>query len=227
VTTSNPTYRAILGKLGVAARVLPLYGNPPIVEKPATDWLFAEVQRAKPAWKRRGDVWVFAMFGALHPVWPPEPLFTYLHAAAEQQGKSVVIASIGRLSSGEALWERISVKYATHFYFLRLGEQPAARVSEFLHLADFAIATSPWDLIGKSASATAMLEHGLPVIVNRTGSRFNEEGGIDGGDPLLVKMDAQLPARLASLQKRPPQSGLSGITQEFVRLLQTTPSLAP
>ena len=220
VTTSNSTYGAILRTRAIEASVLPLFGTVPVVERPATDWVYEEVKNAVPAVAPREDVWVFAMFGALHPVWPCEPLLTYLRAAARVHRKTVVIASMGRLGPGEALWQKMSADSAEPLYFLRFGEQPAARVSEFLHLADFAIATSPWDLIGKSASVACMLDHGLPVIVNRPGSPINEVAGIKASDPFLVKMDAQLPTRIAGLKKRPARSSLPSVTQEFLRLLQ-------
>ena len=103
----------------------------------------------------RRSLWIFAFFGALHPIWPPEPLFSYIASAAKSSRKTVVMAAIGRLGLGKTLWQRLSRDYGGAFRFLNLSERPAARISEFFQAVDFGIATSPWALIGKSGSMPA------------------------------------------------------------------------
>ena len=210
VHTSNPAYVALLKSRDVQATRLPLFGSIPIRE-------------ANPD---HPEHWLFGLFGTLHPVWPPEPLFSYLR----ESGKKIVIAHIGHLGSGEALWEKITRDYAGVFEFRRLGEQPTDRVSEFFSKLDFGIATSPWELVGKSSTVAAMLEHGLPVIVNR--DEVHYEGWQDAEySPLLIKVEETLHAKLAAMRREPGQRILPQIAGQFLddlqRELQEKRALAP
>ncbi|HEY9847230.1 MAG TPA: hypothetical protein V6D03_13660, partial [Candidatus Caenarcaniphilales bacterium] len=143
VHTSNSTYIAMLKQYGITASRLPLFGNLPITQQDASDWLFPELQKLgldiQP--DNRDQYWLFGFFGTLQPVWPAEPLFTYLHQAARQYHRKIIILSIGDLGPGEQLWENLSSTYASQFVFSRLGKQAAAKVSAFLNTIDFGVAT--------------------------------------------------------------------------------------
>lgn len=204
VTTTNSAYAALLQELGVEAPLLPLFGNIPIVPEPDRHWIPKELTAG----------WLFAFFGTLHPVWSPEPLFSQIRDAARRAGKGVAMVSIGRLGPGPALWSRLTERYGDTFSFRSLGEQPADRVSALLQTADFGVAASPWELIGKSGSAAAMLEHGLPVIVSRDDVHF--PGFREAAQPEgLVKLDAAFAQRITYADRRPTRSRLP----EVARLL--------
>jgi len=222
VTTTNSAYIAMLKMEGIRAELLPLFGNIPIVEQPKVGWFHDELRKAGLPVESggRNDCWVFALFGTLHPVWRPEPLFSHLQEAAKRWRKTVVIASIGRLGPGEALWAGLCRKYADAFHFLNLGERPAEQVSGFLQSADFGIAASPWELIGKSGSVAGMMEHGLPVIVSRDDVHFGGSNNDESHHPGLTKMDAAFPARLPFLRRKPPKPVLPAEAAHFVRSLR-------
>jgi hypothetical protein len=101
-----------------------------------------------------------------------------------------------------------------------LGKQPANRVSEFLQEADFGIATSPWELIGKSGTVASMLEHGLPVIVNRDDVHFAARDQTKSSSDLLIKMDADLPARLLSIRRAAPKQLLPEVACTLLTYLR-------
>lgn len=205
VDTSNPAYAALLAAAGIEAGVLPLFGSIPIA---------AAATARDPAVAR------FGMFGELHPEWPPEPLFGTLR----ELGKRVEIAHIGRIGRGEALWCGIERRYGSEFGFKRHGEQSPARISQFLMNMDFGIATTPLALLGKSGTAAAMLEHGLPVIVNRDDVRY--PGIKTGGTPEgVIVMDASLIPALRAAKRRAPHSRLSAVADQFLGCLQ--PASAP
>ncbi len=220
--TSNDAYIALLARGGIRAQLLPMFGSIPLAENPKSDWLFAELRAAGVCFQRREELWIFSMFGALHAMWSPEPLFTYLGEAGARDGRKIVIMSMGRLGAGEALWQKFHDTYAGRLHLVRLGERSLHEVSAVLQEADFGIATSPWELIGKSSSVATMLEHGLPVIVNRDEVRFGIESGADTQDPLLVKMDDQLPARLAGLHKGASRARLPTTAEKFLQLLKAS-----
>jgi hypothetical protein len=157
------------------------------------------------------------MFGELHPVWPPEPLL----GALRGMGKRIEIEHIGRIGKGLELWQRLEQQYGAEFAFKRHGEQPAARISQFLMDMDFGIATTPLALLAKSGTVTAMLEHGLPVIANRNDVRFV---GVEA-DPKpegVIVMDAELAAQLLNAKRRPAAWRLAQVAEQFLAGLERT-----
>jgi hypothetical protein len=85
--------------------------------------------------------------------------------------------------------------------------------------ADFGVAASPWQLIGKSGSAAAMLDHGLPVIVSRDDFQAAVTSA-PPGDLLLHHCDPSLESKLAAgLSKRLAHDRVNDVAREFIRLL--------
>ncbi|HWB61831.1 MAG TPA: hypothetical protein VG733_20280 [Chthoniobacteraceae bacterium] len=204
VHASNTAYVAMLKGRGIDAEVLPLFGAIPVPE--------AQL----PARAADGAL-ALGIFGSLHPVWPPQPLMTLLL----NTGRKIVISHIGGMGAGGvALWEKMERDFAGVIEFRKLGEQPPERIAEFFRTEiNFGIATTPWELIGKSASVAAMLEHGLPVIVNRDDWHFGDVA--DGAvSPLLIKMDAALPERLGAARRGVPRSRLPEVASQFLAALE-------
>ena len=119
---------------------------------------------------------------------------------------------------GEAAWRKMKQRYAREFAFKRLGQQPPERVSQFLMEMDFGIATTPLALIGKSGTATAMLEHGLPVIVNRNDVQYP---GVEAGDKPegVIVMDGDFICALQEAPRREPRSRLPEVADQFLESL--------
>lgn len=197
VQTSNPAYRHLLSGIGVAADVLPLFGNIPIIDA---------------AQGHRAEGWHFIMFGAVPPKWPAEPLLPLLLAS----GKNISITHVGRIGAGQAVWDEMVRCYGDRIRFKRAGEQPAERVSQLLKEADFGVATVPWALVGKSGSVAAMIEHGLPVVVNRDDVRI--PGFVEQGppEPQLLRMGVDLVARLEGVKQGLRGSRLPAIADQFL-----------
>lgn len=226
VHTSNEAYVAILKQHHILASRLPMFGAIPISAKDGDRWLFPELQTVgvNIHTENRNQFWLFGFFGALHPIWPPEPLFTYLHQAATQHQRQIALISIGRIGPGEELWNTLAKNYSDQFSFLKLGERTPNKISEFFNSIDFGIATSPYALIGKSASVAAMLEHGLPIIVNRDEIHFSAYQSISNNDEtLLQKVDHTLPQKLGnSIHKKAPQSKLDNIGKALLLEMNRT-----
>lgn len=221
VHTNNSTYVALLKQNGVSASRLPLFGNIPISNQNAENWLFSELQKLGLNIKieTRKHFWLFGFFGSLHPIWPAEPLFSCLYEAAIQNNRQVAMISIGRLGSGEKLWKSLSKDYASQFVFLRLGERSPLEISEFLHSIDFGIATSPYALIEKSGTVATMLEHKLPVIVNRDDFKLISELPLPQiSEPLLYQLDSFIVDRLENqLIRETPKSRIVSVTTQFIK----------
>jgi len=219
-TTSNASYAWLLEDIAPDTELLPLFGNIPVAEEPDWAWIESECRAAGVPLdgETRQATWIFAMFGTFHEIWPEEPLFSKILEAAEGINKKVVVATIGRLGAGETHWEDLCGRYAGRIQFLNLGEQCPKRISAFLRAADFGIASMPWQLVEKSGTTASMLEHGLPVIVNRDDIHFDQLEHVETRHG-LIKMNSRLSENLASLTRREPMERLTATAQGFLALL--------
>jgi hypothetical protein len=222
VHTSTSAYVHLLRQAGAPAERLPMFGALPVTTEKADEWLLPELRKARLAVneKIRPAYWLIGFFGTLHPVWPPEPFFSRLRDAATAHDKKVGLISIGRLGPGEALWDRLAEEYSDRFGFLKLGEQPAEKVSAVFNSLDFAVATTPASLIGKSATAAAMLEHDLPVIVNREDCPFKGvPPDADHRDGNIIRVNDEFAMRLGAAKPRHPKSRLPQIAERMLAAL--------
>jgi hypothetical protein len=218
VHTSNAVYADLLLRHGIPARRLPLFGSIRIGDANADDWVFDRLAKAglSITAETRASFWLFGIFGTLHPIWPPEPLLTEIKAAANSAKRSIVLISIGRIGSGAELWRQLARNYSPEICFLTLGELPGEVVSSVFNSLDFGIATTPMALLGKSASATAMLEHGLPLIVNRDKSEAPLSRSDETVSPLVIRLNAQFAANLFMVRRIPPRSRLAATASQFL-----------
>ena len=219
VHANTPAYVAILKQYGIFADHLPLFGNIPVKAQNGNDWLFSELRKKglKINEENKHQFWLFGFFGALPPVWPPEPFFGYLRQAALKYDRKIGIISIGSLRGGEVLWDKLCKTYSSDFVFLKLGYHPADKVSQILNSIDFGIATVPYTLIGKSGTVAAMLEHGLPVIVNRDDEHFSGFSNIvNESETFLYRPDGRFQDKIMTMRRRPVQRMLSQIAAQFI-----------
>ncbi len=163
VHTSNEVYRQLLGAAGVAAGLLPLFGNVPVEARPDRGWLEQALSAAGHDPARRPML--FGFFGGIAPQWEGTDLFSRLSRTLERMGREGVVLSAG---AAGALEERMDLWRRRHprLGFLALGIQPAERISCYLQALDAGLTSYPQALIGKSSSVVAMLEHGVPVILD-------------------------------------------------------------
>jgi hypothetical protein len=222
VTTSNPLYIAALESIGVVSYLMPLFGNIPVVDRNLAQSLPLPLGEAGITPGNRSGWWLGLFFGGLYPEWKPEPFMSILRRAAQKAGKRICLLSLGRVgSSGENIWRQLQRDYPD-IAFLTFGEQPPVMVSVLMQTADFGIAASPWQLIGKSGSAAAMLDHGLPVIVTREDaqSRFALTDP-PSTDPLFHCCDEALESKLVDgLPKKSPYPRRDEIAGRFCSMLR-------
>lgn len=227
VHTSNTYYRDQLVAHGIDACTLPLFGSVPVeaddgMTAPCRSrWLDEALHVGGCDPFSRDRWWLFAMFGTLHPIWPPEPLLSLLRVAAMKAGRQIAIVSVGHVGSGEVLWREMSERYRD-MVFVRLGEQPASRIAGVFKAADFGIATTPHFILGKSATAAAMFDHGLPVIVNRDDGP-STSGRVDHDErrsALTLRLTDVTAVRLQTVKRRPPEWGLHRCADEWLAALE-------
>lgn len=213
-TVTIPLYFDFLKNAGQECTILPLFGNIPIAP-PNPSWVLQSLRNCgiDIHTSNRHEFWCAGMFGSLHPSWPPEPLLTLLRASANRYRRKLVITSIGRLGPGRELWNKLASLHGD-VQFVDLGKQPAPEISAYLQEIDFGIAASPRTVIGKSGTATAMAEHGLPVIVNWDAHETQSSCDLPGWVNLRDGLD------LAQIGRHQPIHGLPAVAERFLTALE-------
>ena len=162
--TSNDYYRTELARRGMEATVLPLFGNIAVTAESA-HWLAdAVICNGGPDIARRDRFWLLGLFGSIPVGWPSEHLFGRLGSLARASDRRAVVISAGE--AGSASRSLLATWRAKHpnIDFAAIGPRSALEISQFLNSIDFGITPHPIYLLGKSGSAAATLEHGVPLI---------------------------------------------------------------
>jgi hypothetical protein len=216
VHTSNEAYQQVLMRIGITSALLPLFGNIPVVPMDRVD---AEMELRLLAGDKLpdGPHAVGILFGTLHPQWAPEETLAWIRDASRISGRRIVIVAVGRSGQhGKTLLARLGGDGSLSV--TSLGELPANWLSAVFQAADFAIATHPWALIGKSGTTATLLEHGLPVLVPR--DDWHLRGGPTPGpnNPLLSLMRDTSPREFRSFlgRRRSPAPRLAEVAAQFV-----------
>lgn len=220
VHTHTPLYQLLLEKVGAKAGRLPLFGNIPVTSYPRADWLagkwpegwndFGIADRA--AW------WVFVIFGSIHPEWDAEDFWQRASAAAQRAGKKCAFISIGRPGApGERILQDLRRHEGKEWRFLELGPQHEEEVSQCLFAADFGVSPVPPEILTKSGTTAAMIEHGLPVIATRKPATYVDippEKLLAGMSRIVRDFD------LEGVEKTEPGSLLPEVAGQFVESLK-------
>ena len=156
VHVSNRFFQQRLDRLMINSSILPVFSNIP----------FCPISLPLP---QSDSTWRFVLFGSINREWSPFKLLEKIEEARSIHGiDSCHFVSVGKMDSyGAALWDSlVSLPYPA-FSFSRLGMLPFALLSAELQYADFGICVTPDVLVEKSGSVSAMLAHGLPIIICR------------------------------------------------------------
>jgi hypothetical protein len=175
VHTSNSLYREMLRGAGVVADELAIPSNIPVIQigrEGMRDRLERRLSRGSAS---ASQPLLGGMFGHLPPELATGEWLECLVQTCARVARDLVIVQLGRSGPrGAGVISALRERSAGRVRFLELGELPTAEVSAVLQGLDFGIAPTPWPLIGKSGSAAAMIEHGLPVLVPREGDALRD-----------------------------------------------------
>jgi hypothetical protein len=218
IHTHTPLYRHLLGKLGVEAKLLPLFANIPCPPGAVSDpeWL---AEKWPAGWGRmhvsgRENWWVFVLFGSIHPEWDADYFRRRATETARQAGKSCAFISIGRAGAeGDRILQGLRRDESASWMMLNLGPQSPADISQCLLEADFGVSPVPPEYLTKSGTTMAMLEHGLPVIVTRPAYRYRN------CPPQLLEPEMKnviTHFELGSVRRGETRQSLPQITEQFV-----------
>ncbi len=206
-------YVYVLNQWGIPATQLRLFSNLPVSS--ATD--------ANLLYKLRGDLpardqmLLCGVFGAVHAAWPAEKSLLELEKSASQQNKKAVFLFIGNSHLSEESISKLKERFRSRVEIVASGHRSESEVSGLLKSLDLGFAASPWDLIDKSASASTMREHGVPIVVSR------DDWKLRGGVQLKVQhegMFRSVEEALSELRTPPAVISLSDVGLQFVNDVQ-------
>ncbi len=101
-------------------------------------------------------------FGLLHPGAPIAHFAREIKYYAEDKNLHFILRIIGRGGREQIKWKQICADGELETEIL--GEQSFKTISEIFSSASVGITTNPLELVEKSGSVAAMIEHGLPVL---------------------------------------------------------------
>lgn len=168
VHVGNNVYYAKLKSLKWPVKYVPLPSN--IRFEMATDFGWIHQETHIPPEKRAHHL-VLLFFGSIHDGWDDASFFQKMTKLAPE--KNITVVSVGSQGNGVGLWNKMQALATDTLRFVKLGFKSNNEISALLQFADAGICTTPMSLFGKSGTAMAMTEHGLPVIVTRNELRFS------------------------------------------------------
>jgi hypothetical protein len=167
---SNRLYSSLLEHARIPSRLLPLFGNVPVLPM-VVDPYKALVESLCPGTDRK-DWRVAAFFGTIHSGSSVIQVLRWLQAISQREGRRLLVASLGHCPNASQHFRDWSAAIGgtEQVYFVVKGMMPSHELSAWLGAADCGISTTPYNIIEKSGSAVAFAEHGVPVLVADRGS---------------------------------------------------------
>jgi hypothetical protein len=207
IYTTNPTYRAMLGARGIDAEIVPHCGNIPVDTRDASSWLPAALAAAgfDPGPGGLAGLYLVGLFGTLYPGLDMPSLLPTLEAVARRSGRRLCVATIGRQGARAAEWQRWHLAHGAAYGFVALQERPPAVVSQFLNSLDLGVASTSLAQIGKSGTAAAFREHGIPTLVPVESVHYRFFRDESAGLPdTFLRVTPDLADRLGAVRRGPP-----------------------
>ena len=167
IHVSNDVYYSKLKDMHLQPQLLPLFSNIPFSSSQDSDWIYQALNLEK---RDRNGVFVLMLFGTIHKEWSVNSVINKLKT--EIKDRKIYLVSVGGQGYGKGLWQELSSLQSESFKTIKLGFRTEQEISCLLQFADAGLSTTPLCLFGKSGSAMAMVEHGLPIIVTRNELRF-------------------------------------------------------
>jgi hypothetical protein len=163
--TSLELYKRTLGKIGVVADVLPMFGTLEHGEGEACG-LRARVMQSVPALKTASadKLRLVGVFGAIHDLGLLARRLGELHDHAKGHGLHVVICLLGRSAALKAQLEQSMLTQGCEALLFEANETGDANIASMMREMDAGLTTTPQDCIGKSSAVACFRDQGLPVL---------------------------------------------------------------
>ena len=208
ITSSNAAAIDRLKSRGIPVRFLYLFGNIPYSAA-------AKVTTTEQTLK-------IAFFGTPYSDFPYYKLGDFFSNLSKTCGKKLEIILIGRQREDTATDRVLSLCKKNNFFIESTGELSTDLISEKLQECSLGVSTTPFDVIGKSGAAAAMIEHGLPVLAYDDGDTPQEKLFI--ADPFkdqifLINNDSSV-EKLIQFIQNPRKSFFDGVAHTANKMLE-------
>lgn len=210
ITTSNELYRAVLGRAGIPAELLPLFSNIEVARQPTAP--FAGPHAAllnTPGDQLRDRYLIAGIFGSIYPQLDLGAELPRLLGRARESGRQLLLIAFGRAGADGIARLREAAASADDALLLAvLGELDEAQVSAVLSKLEVALSCTPRQHLGKSGVFAAMRLHGVEVI--------------SSVDEPLPEYTELIETATAELYARAPQEwSVAGVADRFLSQLVT------
>jgi hypothetical protein len=173
--TQTEPYRRVLQREKINVHLLPLFSNIPRVNADGWEGLLEPlVTKATGRRDDRSGLYLVGILGGVHPEWNVKQAVNALLPLVQRSQKRLVLVFLGKNNLPLEAFNRIRLMLRNRAYVAVAGERSDLEISKILQALDFGVATSPRQLIQKSGSVAAMLEHGLSLLVTRDDWRLRE-----------------------------------------------------
>jgi hypothetical protein len=217
VYTTNGLYRRMLEAYDIATSLLPHPGNVPVQESRA-GWLPEALVQGGVELGPGGlsDVYMIGLFGSLYDNLELPRLLPIFDTVARRKGKRPLIASIG-IMGDRPEWRHWKSVYGEQYGLVDLGPDTTLRISQFINSLDLAVATTSLPQVGKSGTAAAFLEHGIPVLVPTEYPYFRHwrESMMNEFPANCFRLTADISDRLCAAERVPPQPRLPALADKL------------
>jgi len=223
VHTQAEPYRLVLERLKIRASILPLFSNIPVAD--GEGWssvLEPLVAQAVGAHLKRDELYLAGVLGAVHAEWSAAQAVDTVLPLVQQFHQRLVVVFHGKNNLSTEVFQKLKASLRDRAIIVAAGERSSEEISRILQTLDLGLATSPLQAIQKSGSATAMLEHGLPVLVTRDDWRLR------GAAPYLSSIMSRILtprdfSKLSALPRRlpnlPADTGIARVADQFLASL--------
>ena len=175
VNTQAEPYRRALQRENIRAAILPLFSNVPKVAGDGWGGLLEPlVTEAVGDGHDRNHLYLAGVLGGVHPEWDAEEAVNTILPLARRWKKRLILVFIGKNNLAQKALNQLKSQLQNRAQVVVTGERTGAEISRILQSLDLGLAASPRQMIQKSGSAAAMLEHGLKMLVTRDDWRLRE-----------------------------------------------------
>jgi hypothetical protein len=203
VHTQTESYRIVLNREKIKAAILPLFSNIPYINGDGWDGLLEPLlTKAAGQQQDRNKLYLAGVLGMVAPEWNAEQAVNTLFPLAQRFQKRLVLIFYGKSNLTPEAINQLKFTLQNRADVVLAGERTSFEISKILQTLDLGIATTPRQVIQKSGSVAAMLEHGLQVLVTRDDWRLR------GPDAPLEEKSSRLlsPRQFASLKTLPARN---------------------
>jgi glycosyltransferase involved in cell wall biosynthesis len=227
VHTQTESYRVVLKREKIRASILPLFSNIPQVDGNGWESILEPlVTKAAGKHYDRSELYLAGVLGMVAPEWSAERAVNTLLPLVQRFQKRLVLVFYGKSNITSETVNKLKLTLQNRAEIVLAGERPSLEISRILQALDIGVATTPRQVIQKSGSVAAMLEHGLPVLVTRDDWRLRgpdappEESSTQLISPKEFALLKTLPAR--NLQP-PGDSGVKRVAVQMLAAMNSSP----